>query len=93
MFGLIGSAFFVLFSLSGMLVGIVRDRPRANKWIITALALVWMLSQIPIFFTGSLLVIALSRVMLGAGEGPGLPTAFTPRMTGSRRSGAASRAR
>ncbi len=47
-----------------------------TKWVIAALALVWMVSQLPIFFTNSLLVIALCRILLGAGEGPGLPTAF-----------------
>lgn len=76
MFGLIGSAFFLLFSVTGTLVGLFVIGRVRTKWVIAALAVVWMLSQLPIFFTSSLLVIALCRVLLGAGEGPGLPTAF-----------------
>ena len=76
MFGLIGSAFFLLFSVTGTLVGLFVIGRVRTKWVITVLALVWMVAQLPIFFTSSLLVIALCRVLLGAGEGPGLPTAF-----------------
>jgi MFS family permease len=75
-FGVIGSLFFLLFSLTGMLVGLFVIGRVRTKWVITGLALVWMLSQVPIFFTNSLVVIALCRILLGAGEGPGLPTAF-----------------
>jgi MFS family permease len=75
-FGLIGSAFFLLFSLTGTLVGLFVIGRVRTKWVIVVLALVWMLSQLPIFFTNSLLVIAICRILLGAGEGPGLPTAF-----------------
>ena len=76
MFGLIGSAFFLLFSVTGTLVGLFVIGRVRTKWVIAALAVVWMLSQLPIFFTSSLLVIALCRVLLGAGEGPGLPAAL-----------------
>ncbi len=76
MFGLIGSAFFLLFSVTGTLVGLFVIGRVRTKWVITALALVWMVAQLPIVFTNSLLVIALCRILLGAGEGPGLPTAF-----------------
>ena len=75
-FGLIGSAFFLLFSVTGTLVGLFVIGRVRTKWVIAVLALVWILSQLPIVFTNSLLVIALCRVVLGAGEGPGLPTAF-----------------
>jgi MFS family permease len=75
-FGLIGSAFFVLFSLTGTLVGLFVIGRVRTKWVIATLAVVWMLSQIPVFFTSSFLVIALCRIALGAGEGPGLPTAL-----------------
>ena len=75
-FGLIGSAFFLLFSVTGTLVGLFVIGRVRTKWVIAALAVVWVLSQLPIFFTSSLLVIALCRVLLGAGEGPGLPAAL-----------------
>ncbi len=75
-FGLIGSAFFLLFSLTGTLVGLFVVGRVRTKWVIAVLALVWLASQLPIVFTHSIWVIALCRVVLGAGEGPGLPTAF-----------------
>ncbi len=75
-FGLIGSAFFLLFSVTGTLVGLFVIGRVRTKWVIAALALVWVASQLPIYFTNSLLVIAVCRILLGAGEGPGLPTAF-----------------
>ncbi len=39
-FGLVGSAFFVLFSLSGIAVGLIADRV-SMKWLLAALALTW----------------------------------------------------
>ena len=75
-FGLLGSAFFLLFSITGTLVGLFVIGRVRTKWIIAALAVVWMVSQLPVFFTNSMLVIAACRILLGAGEGPGLPTAF-----------------
>ena len=75
-FGLIGSAFFLLFSLSGTLVGLfVIGRVRV-KWVLLALALIWSASQIPMVLTGSLGVIVAARIVLGLGEGPGLPSAL-----------------
>ena len=75
-FGLIGSSFFLLFSLSGMAVGLFVIGRFPTKWILLILAAVWSATQIPIFFTSSVAVLIGCRIILGAGEGPGLPTAF-----------------
>ena len=75
-YGLIGSLFFLLFSVSGTLVGLFVIGRVRTKWILIALALTWTASQVPMFFTTSLAVVALCRLVLGIGEGPGLPTAL-----------------
>jgi predicted MFS family arabinose efflux permease len=75
-FGLIGSSFFLLFSLSGMAVGLFVIGRFPTKWILIILAAVWSATQIPVFFTTSVAVLIGCRIILGAGEGPGLPTAL-----------------
>ncbi len=75
-FGLIGSSFFLLFSLTGMAVGLFVVGRFPTKWILIILAAVWSATQIPIFFTSSVAVLVGCRIILGAGEGPGLPTAL-----------------
>jgi len=75
-FGLIGSSFFLLFSLSGTLVGLCLTGRVRTKWILAALAVVWCLAQFPIAVGGSVGVLITCRVLLGAGEGPGLPSAL-----------------
>jgi predicted MFS family arabinose efflux permease len=75
-FGLIGSSFFLLFSLSGMAVGMFVIGRFPTKWILIILAAVWSATQIPIFFTSSVAVLIGCRIVLGLGEGPGLPTAL-----------------
>lgn len=75
-FGLIGSSFFLLFSLSGVLVGLFVIGRVPVKWLLIVLAAIWSATQIPIFFTDSVLVLVICRILLGLGEGPGLPTAL-----------------
>ncbi|TRL34886.1 MFS transporter [Rhizobium straminoryzae] len=75
-FGLIGSSFFLLFSISGVLVGLFVIGRVPVKWILVALAAIWSLTQIPIYFTSSITVLVACRILLGLGEGPGLPTAL-----------------
>lgn len=75
-FGLIGSSFFLLFSISGVLVGLFVIGRVPVKWILVVLAAIWSLTQIPIYFTSSVTVLVACRILLGLGEGPGLPTAL-----------------
>ena len=74
-FGLVGSAFFLLFSLSGIAVGFITDRV-SMKWLLAALALTWACAQLPLAWPSSFAVLLLCRVLLGAGEGPASPLAL-----------------
>ena len=49
-FGLIGSSFFLLFSLSGMAVGMFVVGRFPVKWLLLIMAGVWSATQLPIFF-------------------------------------------
>ena len=74
-FGFIGSSFFFLFSLSAVAVGAVAGRVSC-RWLIFALTLIWAATQFPILAGGGATVLLLSRIVLGAGEGPALPVAL-----------------
>src|SRR5580700_11329002 len=68
-FGLLGSSFFFLFSISAIAIGFLVNRV-ATRWVLLALALVWALAQFPMVGTVSFTVLLVCRVILGAGEGP-----------------------
>lgn len=74
-FGLIGSAFFLLFPLSGVVVGFVVNRIRA-KPVLALMAVIWALAQLPMVGQVSLGLLLSSRIVLGLGEGPALPVAL-----------------
>jgi len=74
-FGLVGSSFFLLFSLSGIAFGFFANHVQ-SKWLIAALAIVWSVAQFPLVATTvTLPVLIASRVLLGFGEGPAFPLA------------------
>jgi len=68
-FGLLGSAFFFLFSISAIAVGFLANRV-PTRWVLLALALIWALSQFPMVGSVSFSTLLICRVILGAGEGP-----------------------
>jgi MFS family permease len=68
-FGLLGSSFFFLFSISAIAVGFLVNRVAA-RWVLLGLALIWALAQFPMVGTVSFAVLLVCRVILGAGEGP-----------------------
>lgn len=74
-FGYIGSSFFLLFPISGIVIGFLANRVRA-KPVLAVMALVWALAQLPMAANVGLRGLLLSRVALGAGEGPALPVAL-----------------
>ena len=74
-FGKIGSAFFLLFSISAVLVGFLVNHVK-TKWVLAVAALIWALTQLPMIGTVSLSVLVASRIILGAGEGPAYPVAL-----------------
>src|SRR6202789_526800 len=68
-FGLLGSSFFFLFSISAVAVGFLVNRV-ATRWVLLALALIWALTQFPMIGTVSFATLMACRIVLGAGEGP-----------------------
>ncbi len=73
-FGLANSAFFLLFSLSAIAVGLLADRVRP-KYLLLIMAVLWSVAQTPAALGGGLAILIGSRVLLGAAEGPAFPVA------------------
>ncbi|MFI0367324.1 MFS transporter [Actinomadura sp. 1N219] len=73
-FGLANSAFFLLFSVAAVAVGLLADRT-SLKWLILIMALLWSVAQVPAAVGGGLAVLIGSRIVLGAAEGPAFPVA------------------
>jgi MFS family permease len=74
-FGLIGSSFFLLFSISGVVVGFIANKVR-TKNLLLAMAIIWALTQLPMIGSVGLTALITSRIVLGAGEGPAFPVAM-----------------
>ncbi|WP_051441231.1 MFS transporter [Agrobacterium larrymoorei] len=75
-FGLIGSNFFLLFSISGVLVGLFVIGRIPVKCILVLLALIWSVAQIAIYFTSSVTALIACRILLGLRRRPRPPTAL-----------------
>lgn len=73
-FGLLGSSFFLLFSISAIVVGFIVNRVD-TRWVLLALAAVWALTQFPMVGEVSFTTLLICRVILGAGEGPAFSVA------------------
>ena len=73
-FGLLGSSFFFLFSISAIVVGFIVNTI-ATRWVLLALALIWALAQFPMVGTVGFTTLVICRVILGAGEGPAFSVA------------------
>lgn len=69
-FGFIGSAFFFLYSISGVLVGFLANR-LPSRWILSGMSVVWMAAQLLTAISTSFYALVASRMLLGAGCGPG----------------------
>jgi MFS transporter, ACS family, D-galactonate transporter len=74
-FGLVGSAFFLLFSISGIAIGLIADRVNMRRLLAT-LALIWACAQLPLAWPSSFAALVFCRILLGAGEGPASPLAL-----------------
>jgi MFS family permease len=74
-FGLLGSSFFFLFSISAIVVGFIVNRV-ATRWVLLALATIWALAQFPMVGAVSFTTLLICRVILGAGEGPAASVAI-----------------
>src|SRR5579862_3034429 len=73
-FGMLGSAFFWLFSTSGIVVGFLANR-LSTKTIMLVMGLVWAAALLPMSVISSFAALLISRVILGAAEGPAFPVA------------------
>ncbi|MER5443751.1 MFS transporter [Streptomyces sp. NPDC002790] len=73
-FGLANSAFFLLFSVAAIVVGMAADRV-SPKLLLLVMAVLWSVAQVPAAVGGGLAVLIGSRVFLGAAEGPAFPVA------------------
>src|SRR5262249_58050975 len=70
-FGKLGSSFFLLFSISAIVVGFIVNNV-ATRWVLLAMAIIWSLAQFPMVGTVSFTTLLICRVILGAGAGPAL---------------------
>jgi MFS family permease len=73
-FGLLGSSFFFLFSITAIVVGFIVNRV-PTRWVLLVLALIWALAQFPMMGTVGLTTLLICRIILGAGEGPAFSVA------------------
>jgi MFS transporter, ACS family, D-galactonate transporter len=73
-FGLLGSSFFFLFSISAIVVGFIINRV-ATRWVLLVLATIWAVAQFPMVGTVGLATMMICRIILGAGEGPAFSVA------------------
>ena len=74
-YGLISSGFYFLFSISAIVVGFVANRV-PSKWILLVLGVIWALTQAPMLGSAGFGVLLVSRIVLGAAEGPAQPMAL-----------------
>lgn len=68
-FGFIGSSFFFLFAISGVVVGFIAGKIQ-TKWIILVMGVSWAILQFPMLFGGGAMALLITRIILGAAEGP-----------------------
>lgn len=69
-FGTIASSFYLLYSLSAILIGFVANRV-ASRWLLAGLVLIWSFAQLPVLIPAvGFIGLIVTRIVLGAGEGP-----------------------
>lgn len=67
--GLVGSSFFWLFSLAGIIGAALSDRFGTGKMLLL-MAIIWTMAQSLTYFVAGLPLLIFTRLLLGAGEGP-----------------------
>ena len=68
-FGYLGSSFFLLFAVSGIVVGFLSDR-WPSKHVLTVMSVGWALCLLPVAGPIGFGVLLATRIMLGATQGP-----------------------
>jgi len=74
--GIVGSSFFWLFSIAGIVGAALSDRFGTEKMLLL-MAIIWTVAQSLTVFAAGLPFLILTRVLLGAGEGPFFATAVS----------------
>lgn len=67
--GLVGSAFFLTFTIGGFSAGVL-NKWMTLKWALALLAIGWSLAMLPIVMAATFSVLLVSRMLLGLLEGP-----------------------
>ncbi|WP_408016118.1 MFS transporter [Rhodococcus artemisiae] len=67
--GMIGSLFFVTFTIGGFFAGAL-NKYLTLRWGLALLAVIWSLTMLPMVISGTLAVLVASRMVLGLFEGP-----------------------
>jgi MFS family permease len=72
-YGTLSSSFYLLFSISAVAFGFLGNRI-SGKWLLVGLAVTWSVAQLPVALPAAGFgVLLATRILLGAGEGPGVP--------------------
>ena len=74
--GLVGSVFFLLYSISAILGGMLADKV-GTRVVIAGMVILWSLVQFSTIFVSSFAFLLITRIILGAGEGPSYSLAMT----------------
>lgn len=75
-FGFIGSSFFFLFAISGIIVGFLAEKVQ-TRWLILIMGVSWAILQFPMLFGGGAMALLITRIVLGAAEGPASSISLT----------------
>jgi MFS family permease len=73
-FGRIAASFYAFFSVSALLVGLLANRVK-TRWLLFGMAVIWSFSQVPLLVYATPATLLVSRLLLGASEGPAFPVA------------------
>ena len=68
-FGYLGSSFFLLFAISGIVLGFLADR-WPSKHVMTAMAVGWAICLLPVAAPIGFAALLTTRILLGATQGP-----------------------
>ncbi|CAB3785298.1 putative sulfoacetate transporter SauU [Paraburkholderia caffeinitolerans] len=74
-FGRIAGSFFLLFSISGLIGGLIANRVK-TRWMLIGMTVIWAVAQAPLLLMATPATLLVSRVILGAAEGPAYPVAM-----------------
>lgn len=72
MFGLVSSAMFFTFGVAQLVAAPLANRVQ-SRWILLVICILWSLAQAPVLVFSTLPALWVSRLLLGAGEGPLAP--------------------